>query len=247
MDSGGTARRDYAARVDRDIPFSPGAAWRIAWPIAIVMIGIAALVVTATLADSLGASEDSVSAIGAFVGSGIILLGGLALIRVLPPAQRRVALATKGRTWATAWIGFGIGLACIVGSAMIITVGIQLDPGAERALEDLDVSVGSVWWQTGLVVIALVVFAPIGEEILFRGLALRGLVRLMPFALAAPVSGLLFTAAHLDAWLIWPRAAALVLVGWALAWLYRWRGMLAAVVAHGTVNAVAAVALIAQA
>jgi membrane protease YdiL (CAAX protease family) len=39
---------------------------------------------------------------------------------------------------------------------------------------------------------------------------------------------------------------ALVLVGWVLAWLYRKRGMAAAMLAHGTVNAVAAAALIAQ-
>ncbi len=228
-------------------PFSPGATWRIAWPIAMVMLGIAALVMTAAVADSFGASSDTVSAIGAFVGSGVILLGALVLTRVLPPAQRRVALATKGRTGSTAWIGVGIGLACIMGSAMVISAGVAIDPGAKRALEELDVSLGSAWWHMALVVIAIVVFAPVGEELLFRGLALRGLVRFMPLALAAPVSGLLFTAAHFDAWLVWPRAVALVLVGWALAWLYRWRGMLAAMVAHGTVNAIAAVALIAQA
>jgi membrane protease YdiL (CAAX protease family) len=229
-----------------DAPFSPGATWRIAWPIAMVMLGIATLVITAAVADSLGASSDAVSAVGAFVGSGVILLGGLLLMRVLPPAQRRVALATKGGAWSTAWIGFGIGLACIMGSAMVITAGVEIDPGAKRALEDLDVNIGSAWWHTTLVIIALVLFAPVGEELLFRGLALRGLVRLMPLAIAAPASGLLFTAAHLDAWLVWPRAAALVLVGWALAWLYRWRGMLAAMVAHATVNVVAAIALIAQ-
>ncbi len=228
-------------------PFSPGATWRIAWPIAMVMLGIAALVMTAAMADSFGASSDTVSAVGAFVGSGVILLGALVLVRILPSAQRRVALATKGRTGSTAWIGFGIGLACLTGSAMVISAGMAIDPGAKRALEELDVSIGSTWWHATLVVIALVVFAPAGEELLFRGLALRGLVRLMPLAIAAPASGLLFTAAHLDAWLIWPRAVALVLVGWALAWLYRWRGMLAAVVAHATVNAIAAVALIAQA
>jgi len=109
------------------------------------------------------------------------------------------------------------------------------------------VSVGTAWWQIIITTIAIVVFAPIGEELLFRGLELRGLVRVMPFALAAPLSGVVFTAAHLDAYLVWPRAVALVLVGWVLAWLYRRRGMVATMLAHGTVNAVAAAALIAQA
>lgn len=226
--------------------FAPGAAWRIAWPIATVALGLAALLAVTIIADSAGASDDTLTALGAFIGSGVILAGALMLIRVLPPAQRRVSLATKGGLAASASIGLGIGFACVMGSALVITAGSEIDPNAKQALEDLEISVGSAWWQVALIVVALVVFAPVGEELLFRGLALRGIVRTMPFALAAPLSGVLFTAAHLDAWLIWPRALALVLVGWALAWLYRWRGMICAVAAHGTVNAVAAVALIAQ-
>jgi len=239
-------RGDTLPIVQRDSPFSPGSAWRIAWPIAMVAIGIAALVVAAMLADSMGASDDAATAIATFVGSGIIFAGGIALMRVLPPAQRRVTLATKGRPWPGIGLGLAVGLGCVFGSGLVIVAGSEIDPSAKRALEDLDVSVGITWWQIALTTCALVIFAPIGEELLFRGLELRGLVRLMPFAWAAPLSGLVFTAAHLDAYLVWPRAVALVLVGWVLAWLYRRRGMLASITAHGTVNTVAAVALIFQ-
>jgi membrane protease YdiL (CAAX protease family) len=211
-----------------------------------VAIGIAALVVAAMLADSMGASDDAATAIATFVGSGIIFAGGIVLMRVLPPAQRRVTLATKGRPWPGIGLGLAVGLGCVFGSGLVIVAGSEIDPSAKRALEDLDVSVGITWWQIALTTCALVIFAPIGEELLFRGLELRGLVRLMPFAWAAPLSGLVFTAAHLDAYLVWPRAVALVLVGWVLAWLYRRRGMLASITAHGTVNTVAAVALIFQ-
>lgn len=240
------ARGDTLPTVHGEPPFSPGAAWRIAWPLALVAIGIAVLLVVATAADALGASTDTTTAVGTFVASGVILLGGVILLRVLPPAQRRVTLQSKGRTIPAAATGIGIGLACVLGSGLVISAGTALDPAAKRALDDLDVSVGSAWWQVTLTTIAIVLLAPIGEELLFRGLELRGLVRLMPFALAAPVSGVVFTAAHLDAYLVWPRAVALVLVGWVLAWLYRRRGMVAAMLAHGTVNAVAAAALIAQ-
>jgi len=226
--------------------FAPGAAWRIAWPIAMVAIGIAALVLVGALSDAIGASADSTTAIATSMGSGVILLGGLLLVRALPPAQRRVTVTTKGRLWPGIGLGLAVGLGCVVGSGAIIAAGAELDEGAKQALEDLDISVGVTWWQMTLMVVALVIFAPLGEELLFRGLELRGLVRLMPFALAAPLSGIVFTAAHLDAYLVWPRALALVLVGWVLAWLYRWRGLVGSVVAHGTVNAVAAVALIAQ-
>lgn len=211
-----------------------------------VAIGIAVLLVVATAADAFGASADTTTAVGTFIASAAILLGAVVLTRVLPRAQRRVTLQTKGRPWSAAATGIGIGLACVLGSGLVIAAGSELDPAAKRALDDLEVSVGSAWWQITLTTIAIVLLAPIGEELLFRGLELRGLVRLMPFALAAPLSGVVFTAAHLDAYLVWPRAVALVLVGWVLAWLYRRRGMLATMLAHGTVNAVAAAALIAQ-
>ena len=240
-------RGDTLPGVERDSTFSPGAMRRIAWPIAMVAIGLAVLLGSAAVVAATGASDDSVTAIATFIGSGAILLGAVVLVRALPPAQRRVTLATKGRPWVAAGVGLAVGAGCVFLSATVIATGAQLDPNARSALEDLDISVGSAWWQMALLVCALVLFAPVGEELLFRGLALRGLVRLMPFMWAAPLSGLLFTAAHLDAYLVWPRALALALVGWVLAWLYRRRGMAAAVVAHGTVNAVAAVALIAQA
>jgi membrane protease YdiL (CAAX protease family) len=233
--------------MDRGATFSPGAAWRVAWPIAMVAIGIAVLVVVATVMDAAGASDDTATAVATFVGSGVILLGGLLLVRALPPAQRRVAIATKGRLWPGIGLGLAVGLGCVVASGAIIATGAEIDPNAKRALDDLDVSVGVTWWQIMLTVIALVIFAPLGEELLFRGLELRGLVRLMPFAVAAPLSGIIFTAAHLDAYLVWPRALALILVGWVLAWIYRWRGLVGSLLAHGTVNAVAAIALIAQA
>lgn len=227
--------------------FAPGAAWRIAWPIAAVAVGVAVLLLVAAIADGAGASADTTAAVATFAGSGVILIGGLLLVRALPPAQRRVTIATKGRAWAAAGIGLAVGLGCVVGSGLVIAGGAELDPGARRALDDLDISIGAAWWQMALTACALVIFAPLGEELLFRGLALRGLVRVMPFAWAAPVSGVVFTAAHFDAYLVWPRAVALVLVGWVLAWLYRRRGLLGSVAAHATVNAIATAALLSQA
>lgn len=239
-------RGDTLPTVEPTPTFSPGAAWRIAWPVAMVALGLASLLLVAAITDGAGASADATTALGTFAASGVIMAGAILLVRVLPPAQRRVALEATGSRARTAAIGFGVGLACVVVSGLVIVVGTALDPAAKRALDDLEISVGTSWWQVVLVTLALVIFAPVGEELLFRGLELRGLVRLMPFAWAAPLSGVVFTAAHLDAYLIWPRAVALVLVGWVLAWLYRRRGLLGSVLAHGTVNAIAAAALIAQ-
>jgi membrane protease YdiL (CAAX protease family) len=197
-------------------------------------------------ARALGAGQDASSAVGVAVGSAGILLVGLVVLRTVQPAQRRLMLASKGRVGPSVAIGLGIGAAIMVGSAIIIGTGAGIDGDARDRLEEAQITLAGVWWQTALIVFALIVLAPLGEEILFRALELRGLVRLIPFAVAAPISGLLFTAAHYDAWVAWPRTLALVATGWALAWLYRWRGIPATITAHATVNTVAAIALIIQ-
>jgi membrane protease YdiL (CAAX protease family) len=223
-----------------------GAWWRILVPLAAVVAGLGAAIGYVLAARALGASQDASSAVGVAVGSAGILLVGLVVLRTVQPAQRRLMLASKGRVGPSVAIGLGIGAAIMVGSAIIIGTGAGIDGDARDQLEEAQIALAGVWWQTALIVFALIVLAPLGEEILFRALELRGLVRLIPFAVAAPISGLLFTAAHYDAWVAWPRTLALVATGWALAWLYRWRGIPATITAHATVNTVAAIALIIQ-
>jgi membrane protease YdiL (CAAX protease family) len=223
-----------------------GAWWRILVPLAAVVAGLGAAIGCVLAARALGASQDASSAVGVAVGSAGILLVGLVVLRTVQPAQRRLMLASKGRVGPSVAIGLGIGAAIMVGSAIIIGTGAGIDGDARDQLEEAQIALAGVWWQTALIVFALIVLAPLGEEILFRALELRGLVRLIPFAVAAPISGLLFTAAHYDAWVAWPRTLALVATGWALAWLYRWRGIPATITAHATVNTVAAIALIIQ-
>ena len=224
-----------------------GAWWRIVVPLAAVVVGLGAAIGCVLAARALGAGQDASSAVGVAVGSSGILLVGVVVLLTVQPAQRRLMIASKGRVGPSLAIGLGIGAAIVVGSAIIISAGATIDGDARQRLEDVQVTLAGVWWQTALIVFALIVLAPLGEEILFRALELRGLVRLIPFAVAAPISGLLFTAAHYDAWVAWPRTLALVATGWALAWLYRWRGIPATITAHATVNTAAAIALIAQA
>ena len=223
-----------------------GAWWRILVPVAAVVVGLAIAIGCLLALRAAGVDQDARNAIGVLVGSGAILVVGVVVLLTVQPAQRRLMVAGKGRLRSSLAIGLGIGAAIVVGSAMIIATGAQFDGEARRRLEDAQITLADVWWQTALIVFALIVLAPLGEEILFRALELRGLVRLIPFAVAAPISGLLFTAAHYDAWVAWPRTLALVATGWALAWLYRWRGIPATITAHATVNTVAAIALIAQ-
>lgn len=224
-----------------------GAWWRILMPIGSVIVGLAAALLCMLGLRALGLDRDARGALGVAIGSAGILAVGVVILLCVQPAQRRLMLACKGRMGSSVAIGFGIGAGIVVGSAIIISAGGALDHGARKALEDAQADLSGVWWQSAVMVVALVILAPLGEEILFRATELRGLVRLVPFAVAAPISGLLFTAAHYDAWVAWPRTVALIGTGWALAWLYRWRGIPATIAAHATVNTVAAIALIAQA
>ncbi len=223
-----------------------GAWWRVVVPLVAVIAGLGAAIGCVVAMRALGAGQDASSAVGVAVGSAGILLVGLLVLGTVQPAQRRLMLASKGRVGPSVAIGLGIGAAIMVGSAIIIGTGAGIDGDARDRLEEAQITLAGVWWQTALIVFALIILAPLGEEILFRALELRGLVRLIPFAVAAPISGLLFTAAHYDAWVAWPRTLALVATGWALAWLYRWRGIPATITAHATVNTVAAIALIIQ-
>ncbi len=218
---------------------------RVLRPVGAVLLafGLSIPLAAALLATSL--SDESVAAIFTVVGSGLIALFGFIFLTALPAHERRLAMATKHSGLGALGLGVVIGIGIIIASAAIILAGTLVDSGLEERLEDQTIDLGSAPWQAALIVVALVVLAPLGEELVFRALLLRGLVRRMAFWPAAGISGFLFAASHDDAYIIWPRAIALVATGVVLAWLYRWRGYRAAVVAHATVNGVAAIALLA--
>lgn len=226
-------------------PFERAGFWpRVLRPIGAVLLafGLSIPVAAALMGTSL--SDESVAAIFTFVGSGLILLFAVIFLFALPPHERRLALATKHSTAGAYALGLVLGIGIIIGSAAVILFGTLVDSGLEDRLEDQTIDMGSAPWQAALMVIALVVLAPLGEELVFRALLLRGLVRRLRFWPAALISAILFAASHQDAYVIWPRAITLVGTGLTLAWLYRWRGYRAAVAAHATVNAVAAIALL---
>ncbi len=222
----------------------PGFLWRVLSPIGAVLLAFVLLVVGAGILDAASVSEDGAAAVLSFVTSLLLLLFGVALWARLPAHERRLAVALKHSAWGAVGLGVTIGIGLVIGAAAIIVAGSAIDSNVERQIEEVE-EIGTAPWQVALTVLAVVVLAPLGEELLFRGLLLRALVRRVRFWAAAAISSLLFAAAHADAYLIWPRALALVLTGLVLAWLYRWRGYCASVTAHATVNVVAAIALVA--
>ncbi|HAA54806.1 MAG TPA: hypothetical protein DCE42_08605 [Myxococcales bacterium] len=96
-------------------------------------------------------------------------------------------------------------------------------------------------WIRGLAVVLILVFAPLAEELLYRGVLFKALGRMMPMQFAAIVSGLLFGAAHLQAHTIIP----LAFLGYLLAIAYhKTRSMYLIIGLHAANNALAFVSLL---
>lgn len=222
----------------------PGFGWRVASPLLAVVLAFVLAIAAAGLLSLAPLSDDALGAALTFATSALLLVFAVLLWRSLPPVSRRWAVRPPEDFRA---IGFGmaLGLALLVGAAIIVASGAAIDPTVERRLDDIEIT-GSEPWQLGLLVVSLVVFAPLGEELLFRALLLRGLVRRLRFWPAAVVSSLAFAAAHFDSYLLWPRAISLLATGIVLALIYRRWGYWASVSAHATVNAVAAAALVVE-
>jgi uncharacterized protein len=82
-------------------------------------------------------------------------------------------------------------------------------------------------------VVAVIVAAPLGEELFFRGFLFGSLRTRLPFLPAAAISGLVFGLFHVQPLLV----AVMVFVGIALAFLYeRRRSMAACIAAHAIFN-----------
>lgn len=227
-------------------PRPPGFWWRVLSPVGAVLVSFVVLIVAAGVLYA--ATDMSDTSIGALVTplTSLLLLVFALLIRArLPAHEQRLAVAVKGPLRRAVLVGILVGLGIVVVAAIVISIGAAIDPVVQRRLDEVE-KIGSELWQIVPMVIALVVLAPLGEELLFRGLILRGLVRRMGFWAAAAVSSALFTASHFDSYVLWPRTITLFATGMALAWVYRRRGYWGSVAAHATVNGIAAVALIAS-
>lgn len=105
-----------------------------------------------------------------------------------------------------------------------------------RAAAGLDLVTASV---------AALVFAPVAEEIFFRGVMLPAFARVTSPARALLLQALCFGAIHFVHDLsAWPLAIALAIVGWSAGWLYLRTGSLVAPIAmHSAFNVINLVAM----
>lgn len=80
---------------------------------------------------------------------------------------------------------------------------------------------------------ATVVVAPVTEEIMFRGLILRGLLSRYSVRWAVVISAALFAFAHMNPWQLISTFAIGVLFGW---WFYRTRSVVPGLIGHALGN-----------
>ncbi len=145
--------------------------------------------------------------------------------------------------------GLGLGaprfmdLAFGIGGAVLMCIAVTLTALLQKRLTGIsgEQKVVSMFQDThpglllNLFVVIAVVIAPIVEEFVFRGFVFNALLRRMPLALAAILSGILFGAVHGEPIVIAPLAIG----GAVLAWIYYSSGSLwSSMLAHATFNAI---------
>jgi membrane protease YdiL (CAAX protease family) len=81
--------------------------------------------------------------------------------------------------------------------------------------------------------LALVIVAPLTEELLFRGLILRGFLSRYTAAKAVLVSAVMFGAFHLNPWQFLPASLIGVVFGW---WFVRTRSLVPSIAGHAVYN-----------
>ena len=222
----------------------PGTAIRILGPILIVFASFLFSGIVYGVAKAFGLSDDSAIAIAGFAGSAAILGFGLLMRSYLPAHERRLMTGPRWSIPAALGIGLALGIGMRIALGIIVTLGQAVDPGlCEELLKLDDELIPPALWHKLLLAVSLVVLAPLGEELVFRGILLRGLARKLPFAASALISGVLFGLAHQGYWTLWPLLVGICVFGVVAAYVYRRMGFAANVAMHATFNLVVAIFL----
>jgi uncharacterized protein len=218
----------------------PGTAFPVPWRWwAAVVVFLGAFALTIVFGGALVVLLD-----GAVATPALITLGTAANVIVAPlyvrfryPGQLlRLFGPVRPHLWdALRGIGAGAGAFVVanVGLGSLITFvversGNELPPVQEELQQALvDSSLRP------LVIVSVIALAPLGEELLFRGLLFQGLRRSLPLWPAMGISGLLFGLSHAE-----PLAIVILFpVGMYFAWEFHRRGtLITPIFAHATFN-----------
>jgi hypothetical protein len=220
---------------------SPWSLTRWGWNdlIAVSLMPFGLAMVATTVLVMFGATDDAWGVALTLVQELAFGLGIWWWVRQHDGSGAPLGLRRHGTTARDIGAGLAAGIGAIAASATVIGVTMQLLGRTE--LEDPLESFGEAWVLPSVLLALL--FAPVCEEIAFRGFLFAGLRQRLRFGWAALISGLAFGAIHGDL----VRFPGLTVTGIVLASVYeRRRTLPAAMAAHATVNAVAIVGLLAS-
>ena len=163
--------------------------------------GVLGAVLFATVAyalrDPVDAESDAVVFAGSVIGQ---YAGMIGLLLLISWHKGRRSLADDfglrlhlGRDWWLVPVGFGVQIAA---NLALIPISLIADKGkaAQDVVQRLETATGL---ELTLIVLSAALVAPVVEEVLFRGLLLRALLRRLPAVPAVGLSALLFASAHL--------------------------------------------------
>ena len=240
----------------------PGAeSWRgSGWGLGNAWWGVLAYVVAGLLGSAVFAAVDALTddpldldgpvAIAAFVGLNAVAMVGVVGIATYRRGQRslRADFGLGVRRWDPL-IGFGLGFAAMILAGMA-SYGIDEAFGAEEPTTNVPVDELSSFGSFAVFFVAVAVVTPVVEELFFRGLLYRSLLkRGRSPARAMATTTLLFVLPHLPAVDSWPEVVSLFasigVLGLAFNLACHWTGnrLAAPIVAHFVVNGLATVAL----
>lgn len=239
-------------RADTRLPRSPWSGRDLAGALGLLLLGYALVVVVISIVavnigdpevDSSAALAAAVATLGFSIWLGTIVLilatrKDLALEELGFRPLRGMAMLWPLGVWAA---GLLIVLVYSVAVALIGELtGNDLSRLAEgNPLPDTEAMTDTVWFVLGL---SVVVAAPLGEELFFRGLLFRAMQARWNVALAAVVSGLLFALVHFEVSVVLPFWG----IGILFALSYYWSGSLwTPVIAHAIFNGVSFIATLA--
>lgn len=215
----------------------------VAWFIALFVVG-QILVAIAAVATSSAASKGTYATayvVGAAVEVGIAVVamrlsfghhgGGIGRLGLRPPS---------GSTLAWALVAFAAALIVSTIYGEVVT-RLDIKQLQSSCAQQIPAGVRHTRWLLALASLVVIAFAPVCEELFFRGFVFPGLARVWGIVAAIVVSGLLFSSAHLDPKSFIPIAG----VGMIFAFTY-WRSgnIVSTMLAHGAFNSTS-IALIA--
>ena len=222
----------------------PGARWRALdaiWVFGIALVAGALLTAPISLLDSCSARYDLAVLAGEVALAGAVLWW-VAFVRKAPLR----ALGLPRQPWRDLGTGLLVGLLLVVVAAVVLAavqaMATRLLGHSPKEPEQVMACVRGV----GLVVLApiVIVAAPLGEELFFRGFLYQGLRRRFSVWPAAILSGTFFGLVHLGGAAFVLIVPSLAAVGIGLALVFeRRRSLLASMAAHAAFNVVGYLAI----